>query len=470
MNKLVEICASVMIPRGEGFYTACVDNVDYLVVKGRDFSSFDIIVSDSDIAICPQNNKNAKLLRGYIDYLNPVSRKGHPYTIGLGDRLGCAGEGHLKLMKGKKVFPVLAQQSIRELNLTGRTYDDVLSSAMWAVFNEGYTSGFGADGDHLKQPFEIEYAIACGYSMITLDCSEHIDNTIVKLSDNELKAKYEEISPEIREKYEKKYLGECDCGVSFDMRSLMQSVLIYSDAIEYTHEIYERFIKPNDIDFEMSIDETATPTSPENHYFLASELYSRGIECETLAPRFCGEFQKGIDYIGDVLEFEKEYRTHDEIARHFGYRLSVHSGSDKFSVFPIVRENSSCGVHVKTAGTNWLEALRVIAICEPSLLREIYIYAVENLPKAQVYYHIRSNKEDAPSIENISDSELRRLLDADDTRQILHITYGLILNEKKDGEYVFRDRLYDCLKRNRDSYSEGLIKHIGRHLALAFGE
>jgi len=131
---------------------------------------------------------------------------------------------------------------------------------MWAVFNEGYTSGFGADGDHLKQPFEIEYAIACGYSMITLDCSEHIDNTIVKLSDNELKAKYEEISPEIREKYEKKYLGECDCGVSFDMRSLMQSVLIYSDAIEYTHEIYERFIKPNDIDFEMSIDETATPT------------------------------------------------------------------------------------------------------------------------------------------------------------------------------------------------------------------
>ncbi len=468
MQDIIKECVACAVERAPGYYTAHIGNDDYLVVTASDAPTFDVIASDEKTKICPQNLKNSKLLRSVISYLNPVSRKGHKFTIGLGDRLGCAGEGHLKLLAGKGIFPVLAQQSIRELNLTGRTYDDVLASAVWAVFNEGYTDGYGADGDHLKQPFEIEYAIACGYSMITLDCSEHIDNTIMGLDDAALAAKYETISESIRKKYEEKYLNCTECGVKFDKKSLMQSVLIYSDAIEYTEMIYNRFIKPNNMDFEMSIDETATPTSPENHFFLASELYSRGIECETLAPRFCGEFQKGIDYIGDLAQFEKEYIAHDNIARHFGYRISVHSGSDKFSVFPIIHKVSTGGVHVKTAGTNWLEALRVIAKTEPALMREIYEYAVENLPTAQAYYHIRPNQADAPSIKDMCDCKLPTLLDVDDTRQILHITYGLILNEKCDGEYVFKDRLYNCLKNNREAYADGLEKHIGKHLSLAF--
>lgn len=469
MQSLIKECLASAAERAPGYFTAKVGNDDYLVVTAKNAPAFDVIVADDNTKICPQNNKNAKLLRSVISYLNPVSRKGHKFTIGLGDRLGCAGEGHLKLLAGKGIFPVLAQQSIRELNLTGRTYEDVLASAVWAVFNEGYTGGYGADGDHLKQPFEIEYAISCGYSMITLDCSEHIDNTIMSLDDAALTAKYEEISAPIRKAYEEKYLNCAECGIKFDKKSLMQSVLIYGDAIEYTEMIYNRFIKPNGIDFEMSIDETATPTSPENHYFLAAELYSRGIECETLAPRFCGEFQKGIDYIGDVAQFEKEYIVHDNIARHFGYRLSVHSGSDKFSVFPVIHKVSTGGVHVKTAGTNWLEALRVISKVDPALIREIYEYAVENLPIAQAYYHIRPSQADAPSIKDMCDCKLPTLLDVEDTRQILHITYGLLLNEKCDGRYVFRDRLYDCLKNNRAAYADGLKVHIGKHLALAFG-
>ena len=469
MQNLIKDCLSCAAERAPGYYTARVGNDDYLVITGKNDLPFDVLVAEGDTKVCPQNNKNANLLRGQIAYLNPVSRKGHKFTIGLGDRLGCAGEGHLKLLAGKGIFPVLAQQSIRELNLTGRTYEDVLASAVWAVFNEGYTDGYGTDGDHLKQPFEIEYAIACGFSMITLDCSEHIDNTIMSLDDAALVAKYEKISPAIRKAYEDKYLSSTECGIAFTKKSLMQSALIYGDAIEYTEMIYNRFIKPNGIDFEMSIDETATPTSPENHFFLASELYARGIECETLAPRFCGEFQKGIDYIGDVAQLEKEYIVHDRIAQHFGYRVSVHSGSDKFSVFPVVHKVSTGGVHVKTAGTNWLEALRVIAKLDPTLIREMYVYAVENLPIAQAYYHIRPSQADAPSVENMPDSQLPTLLDMEDTRQILHITYGLLLNEKCDGEYVFKDRLYDCLKNNRAAYADGLGVHIGKHLALAFG-
>lgn len=469
MQSLIKDCLSCALERAPGYYTARVGQEDYLVVTAQNAPAFDVLAENGDTKVCPQNNKNANLLRSVIGYLNPVSRKGHKFTIGLGDRLGCASEGHLKLLAGKGIFPVLAQQSIRELNLTGRTYEDVLCSAVWAVFNEGYTEGYGADGDHLKQPFEIEYAIACGFSMITLDCSEHIDNTIMPLDDAALTAKYEQISPVIRKAYEDKYLDSTACGITFTKKALMQSALIYGDAIEYTEMIYNRFIKPNGIDFEMSIDETATPTSPENHFFLASELYARGIACETLAPRFCGEFQKGIDYIGDVAQFEKEYIVHDRIARHFGYRVSVHSGSDKFSVFPIIQKISTGGVHVKTAGTNWLEALRVVAKAEPALIRQMYNYAVENLPVAQAYYHIRPSQADAPSVENMPDSQLPTLLDMEDTRQILHITYGLLLNEKRDGVYVFRDRFYNCLKNNRTAYADGLKVHIGKHLALAFG-
>lgn len=469
MQNLIMDCLAAALERAPGYYTARVGNDDYLVVTAKDAPAFDVLAAEGDTKVCPQNNKNATLLRSVIGYLNPVSRKGHKFTIGLGDRLGCAGEGHLKLLAGKGIFPVLAQQSIRELNLTGRTYEDVLCSSVWSVFNAGYTDGYGADGDHLKQPFEIEYAIACGFSMITLDCSEHIDNTIMSLDDAALAAKYEQISPAIRKAYEEKYLANTECGIAFTMKSLMQSALIYGDAIEYTVGIYNRFIKPNGIDFEMSIDETATPTSPENHFFLASELYARGVECETLAPRFCGEFQKGIDYIGDVAQFEAEYIVHDRIARHFGYRVSVHSGSDKFSVFPVIHKVSVGGVHVKTAGTNWLEALRVIAKADPELMRQMCVYAVEKLPIAQAYYHIRPSQADAPSVENMPDSQLPALLDVEDTRQILHITYGLILNEKRDGEYVFRDRLYDCLKNNRAALAAGLEAHIGKHLALAFG-
>jgi hypothetical protein len=102
--------------------------------------------------ICDLNNENCTGLREVFTFTRPSSHKGRDTTIGLGDRLGLASAGHLRLVKGKNVFPVLAQQSMRELNLTGRNYKDVLDAASWAVFQEGYTSGFGADGDHLKKP------------------------------------------------------------------------------------------------------------------------------------------------------------------------------------------------------------------------------------------------------------------------------------------------------------------------------
>jgi hypothetical protein len=134
--------------------------------------------------------------------------------------------------------------------------------------------------------------------------------------------------------------------------------------INFSAKVYAEFIVAagREVDFEISIDETSTPTLPEHHFFVASELIARQVGMKTIAPRFCGEFQKGVDYIGDLKQFEQELRVHAAIADHFGYKLSVHSGSDKFSVFKMVGKATKGRFHLKTAGTSWLEAIKLVAM------------------------------------------------------------------------------------------------------------
>ncbi|MCL2081597.1 MAG: tagaturonate epimerase family protein, partial [Oscillospiraceae bacterium] len=294
----------------------------------------------------------------------------------------------------------------------------------WAVFQEGWRKGYGADGDHLKTPEEVQMALDCGFTMITLDCSEHIRAV-------------EGGAPEE----------------------------IYGAAVRYAAYIYNRFLRGGEADFELSIDETSFTTSPEAHRYVAAELKKAGVELVSLAPRFIGEFQKGIDYRGDVREFEREFAAHAEIAREMGYKLSVHSGSDKFSVFPIVFEKTGGNVHLKTAGTNWLEALRVVAKAEPALFRAIVGFALENLPEAKKYYHITENTANIPDVAALNAAALPSLLDHDDARQVLHVTYGLILSAKtQSGAARFKDTLYSALFAREEEYYAALGERIGRHL------
>jgi hypothetical protein len=366
--------------------------------------------------LCPLTSRNSKVIRSLFDFTNPMSSKEYDITIGLGDRLGPATAGHIRLLKNYNIFPIFAQQSIRELNLTGRTYEDVLSCAVWAVFREGYKAGYGADGDHLKTHEEVKYALDCGFTMITLDCSEHIGHGLEAV-------------------------------------------------VNFTTDIYNRFIRGKNIDFELSIDETQTVTTPEDHLFVAQALQKSGVEIMSLAPRFCGEFQKGIDYIGDIKQFEKEFKTHVEIAEKYGYKISIHSGSDKFSIFPIVGKLSGGKYHLKTAGTNWLEAVRVIAAVDPKLYRDLHNFALENLEEARKYYHITCDISKIRPLTDTPDNMLPSYLDEDNARQVLHITYGLILQAKKeDGTPMFHDTIYRVLRTHEDGYIDALEKHIGRHL------
>lgn len=468
---------SIEVNEDAGFFITRDNSSKVLVVCGEhslygEFDGTETIIDGTKTKVCELSNGNCNILRRIFPYTNPTSHKGASITLGLGDRLGVASPGHLRLLKNKGVFPVIAQQSIRELNLTKRTYDDVLSAASWAVFQEGYKNGFGADGDHLKTIDEVRMALDCGFTMITLDCSEYIDNSAAGLFGYELEKQYLELPPADRQLLESKYLGNCfrlsdGTEIAFDFEGFRRTVLIYLKAIRFTIKIYTEVIKScgREIDFEMSIDETLTSTLPESHFFVASELVNSGVDITSLAPRFCGEFQKGIDYRGDVNQFSREFAIHVKVAEHFGYKISVHSGSDKFSVFPIIGRLADGRYHLKTAGTNWLEALRVIAGKNPQLFRKIYIYAKENVHEAKKYYHIDASTENMPCIETLNDNELEATLDMDDCRQILHITYGLVLQARDEGDrLIFREELYHTLMLYENEYYIVLERHIGRHL------
>jgi tagaturonate epimerase len=425
----------------------------------------------SDIKVCPLSNENCLLLRNEFPYIKPSSHQRYPVTIGLGDRLGLASPGHIRLARNFGFFPVLAQQSIRELTLTNRTYEDVLAASAWAVFQEGYHGGYGADGDHLKTSGEVRVALDTGFTMITLDCSEHIHRDVEALSEGEIADRYRQLPDEIQERYDREYAGRTfflpgGHPIEFSLDELKKTVLIYHDAIRFAIQIYHDVIEQagRSIDFEMSIDETTTPTKPAAHYFTASELIRGGVKLVSLAPRFCGEFQKGVDYRGDVGQFFDEFAVHADIAGSFGYKISVHSGSDKFKIFPIVGELSGGRYHLKTAGTNWLEAVRLAAMLSPELYRRMHHFALENLAAARKYYHISAEPAGTPPLDSVPDQDLPELLKQDDVRQILHITYGYILSAKNpDGRFTYKDDLYAFLYQHEKDYNEVLYQHIRKH-------
>ena len=306
-----------------------------------------------------------------------------------------------------------------------------------------------------------------------MDCSDQIDKTIEEASDEVIAKEFANVPEEVKQVYFDKYLNKTfevnGLSLSFDEASLMRNILLYDEAITYTTHVYNEYISKEDraIDFEISIDETETVTAPISHFFVANELIERGVTVVSLAPRFCGEFQKGIDYIGDVEQFEVELREHALIAEHFGYKLSIHSGSDKFKVFPIIAKYTKGIFHVKTAGTNWLEAIRVIANTNPGLYRRMHTFALENFEEALKYYHVTPDLDSVASLDSVSDDQLAEYMNDDAARQLFHVTYGLILTAKDENdEFVFRDEFFKTLDEHEEDYRAALVHHIGRHIEL----
>ena len=424
---------------------------------------------------CPLSHDNLLALQQRFPELKPVSLEGHDVTMGLGDRLGLVSGAHIAALSGTGVFPVLAQQSKRELTLTGRSYRRMLDDVAWQVFEAGYHGGYAADGDHLKTLAEVQAAIQDGATMITLDCSEHIDPDAYRLdADTAWERCRQKFTAEQLAGWTQVYQGQTfplpeGKSVAFAPDSFPQLLLTYGAALDFMDTVYKTAITaaPHAVSFEISIDETEVPTTPEAHYFIAHQLAARGIRAGSVAPRFCGEFQKGVDYRGDTDQFQREFAVHAAIAEAFGYRVSVHSGSDKFSIFPYVGKLSGGRFHLKTSGTSWVEAVRVIAMCDPALFRRMAAFSRLHFEEARAYYHVSASLDRMPDMDSIPDKGLPALLDMVDTRQVMHITYGFLLQAKDEqGASLFRNDIYRTLRTNKALLDSVIRDHIRRHVKL----
>jgi tagaturonate epimerase len=426
----------------------------------------------------PKSPRNAAALRRLLPWLEPRPL-GLQTSAGFGDRLGLATPGHARAVRaaGGKIAPVFAQQSIRELSRTARTALDVMDAATWGAFQEGWRGPLGADGDHLKTPADVDAYAAAGFSLFTIDPSEHVNPKADSLSLPALKEAFTGVPwaafGDSASGLARRYVGQTfrveDVPIEFDEATLVRSAVKYARAVVHVAAMHRHLVHVaagRPVELEVSVDETETPTSPAEHYWVASELKRLGVSWVSLAPRFVGRFEKGVDYIGDLAELETAVAAHAAVARHCGpYKLSLHSGSDKFSVYPIVARLSAGLVHLKTAGTSYLEALRTVAALAPPLFRSIYAFALEHYETDRASYLVSASLARAPRPEAVRDDDLPTLLEQLDAREILHVTFGSVLREGvAEGRPRFYAELMGLLRSNPEAYAVNLESHFRRHL------
>ncbi len=421
--------------------------------------------------------KRYTLLVGETSHVNAVAlRKALPYTaptvqglqkgMGFGDRLGVSTAGHVRAARKGSMKPFFAQQSIREMERTRRSPQQVMDDATWGVFQAGYREGFGSDADHLKTPEDAVSCLVAGFTMFTVDPGEFVDNDAGSYNASTLRERLDAFPWESLETdYEslkRTYAGKRfplsgGMHLDFSEHDLAVAVLKYGRAIAHVAEMSRQLEKHScgrPFELEVSVDETDSPTTPQEHFFVASELKRLGIEIVSLAPRFVGRFEKGVDYIGDTEEFRKSFAMHTAIAETLGpYKISIHSGSDKFSIYPIMAELAGDLVHLKTAGTTYLEAVKTVAALDREFFGDILRLAMERYETDKASYHVSASVEKVdPSPTNPLD-----LFNSFDARQVLHVTYGSVLDE-------YGDRLIDFLKENEEKFYGFLEEHLGRHV------
>ncbi|MEA3311548.1 MAG: tagaturonate epimerase family protein, partial [candidate division WOR-3 bacterium] len=292
------------LPQGYQIYERSLREQDesvFTLVKDKENENFLCVHGDSSrfkgtvrgrVKLCPLTVENALVLKGRFPWLSPRRIPAGKQSFGFGDRLGLATPGHIRAFKNAEVFPILAQQSVRENARTGRNFAEVLSQAVFGAFQEGYTGGFGADADHLKRMEDALEAAELGYTFFTCDPSEHVV-AVEKLPSAEVKNRFSAL--ERADEWRTEYLGQNFSipgigKLTFTEDDLARAIVKYGRAVGFATEMYRVLSKrlPDGFDYEVSVDETETPTSRLEHLFVARELERAGVELKSLAPRFVG--------------------------------------------------------------------------------------------------------------------------------------------------------------------------------------
>jgi hypothetical protein len=404
-------------------------------------------------------------------------------SFGFGDRIGLATPGHVEALRrcGAGILPIFPQQSVREMSRTGRTPGRVMADALVGMKEAGWTGPTGADADHLKTNRDVDETAAAGFTFFTIDPSDHVDRFADDYDEDTLRARYRAIAVEVG--WVDRYQGrsvKLATGTVFELteQSCLRTAVKYGRAVNEAVRLGEHIAAVHresgrDYEIELSVDETEQPTTLAEHYIIAHHCLQRGMKLVSLAPRYVGDFEKGVDFKGSLGHLERSLFDHAAVAEMLGpYKLSLHSGSDKLSMYPALARATRGRFHVKTAGTSYLEALRVVARHDPGLFRKVIGFARGYYDHDKATYHVSATLASAPAPRNVADdAELERVYlgswsdvppglgFSEPGRQILHCTFGSVLTQPELGPAIRH-----VLEAHRETYKEVLADHFGRHL------
>jgi len=447
VRKLSDDLSVFIAVKNTGKYIGFVGSIDQV-------SGPDTCVLAPDISVQVPTWELYELIRDYPAMAPvPCNQKA---SFGTGDRLGLVTAAHLQADSDYSIFPVISQQSPRELVRTNRSFKSVLLDAFVGVLETGWDKGYGADADHIKDEQYLLEGIEAGYSMYTLDVSDFLTD-ISGMCPCGLSSRAESLS-DLSKAIIKNISGKTIAGYTFTEGELTKSAVVYESSMNQVIH-FDSILKSKlqAYDLEISIDEGSRDTTPEDHIYVAEYLHRSDLSFTSLAPKFPGEFQKGIEYMGNMDELAKSMHIHGAIAKNIGgYRLSLHSGSDKFSVYPLYAQSTESNFHIKTSGTSWLEAVRLIASTDTKFFAELYSICLENLIESKKAYHVYITPAHFP-VEVPAD--IMTFFDLNEVRQLFHISYGVLLDNCKG-------RIYETLKTNEDKHYEFVSAHIKRHLTL----
>jgi hypothetical protein len=408
------------------------------------------------------------------------------YTFGVGDRFAHQAQSQLAAFQklesqGVTVIPVW-NKSNREHTFIGSEPTSVLESAKQAVKDLNWQHPWYVDADHIQQKTVDRFLNASNF--FTIDVADYIGKPAPESEIQAFCQRHSNLIGTIE-------IPGVDEPLSVSAEMARDVAAKYLYAVSEANNIY-RYIAskkdPESFVAEVSMDETDAPQTPPELLLILVALADAGVPLQTIAPKFTGRFNKGVDYVGDLMQFKKEFYSDIAVIRYavekFGLpntlKLSVHSGSDKFSLYPIIREaiqSTGAGIHVKTAGTTWLEEL--IGLAEAGgdglgLAKEIYAYALEHIdelcePYASVIDIDRAKLPSKSAVDAWDGatfaSTLRHIptnpLFNANVRQLLHVSFKIAA---KAGT-----RYTDLLKSNQTVVAQQVTENIyDRHLKPIF--
>ncbi|HBE71008.1 MAG TPA: hypothetical protein DDW52_22915 [Planctomycetaceae bacterium] len=408
------------------------------------------------------------------------------FSFGVGDRFAHQAKAQLRAFQelakqGVDVSPVW-NKSNREHGFVGSQPPSVKAAAEAAIQAAAWDGAWHVDADHI-QLATVDNYLDCS-DFFTIDVADSIGQSVPSADVDAFVAAHPELIGTLE-------IAGCETPLEISEATVREVASQYLLAVKEAAKIYRHIAEAKGQDnfiAEVSMDETDAPQTPPELLIILAALADEKVKLQTIAPKFTGRFNKGVDYVGDLAQFEREFN--DDLAvisyavKQYGLpanlKLSVHSGSDKFSLYPIIRKalnRTGAGVHLKTAGTTWLEEL--IGLSEAggdglALAKEIYAYALEHLEELCAPYAsvIDVDPANLPSKETVDGwdgpkfaSVMRHIQDDPsfnaDVRQLLHVSFKVAAGTG--------DRYTNMLKQNEAIVGEQVYRNIyERHLKPLF--